>query len=235
VAGWANNNGYDITVGGGSGKTNNHPVQMVSWYECVKWCNARSQKENLAPCYYIDPSFFNVYKTGNFDVNNSWVIWTNNGYRLPTEAEWEKGARGGRQGRLFPWGGDTIQHTRANYDADTNTYLYDTSMTLGSHPNYQTGGTPYTSPVGSFPANGYGLHDMAGNVWEWCWDWYADYSASYQTDPHGPETGPYGSYRVLRGGGWSFAPACSRVAFRINYSGPSLESADLGFRCVRGP
>ncbi len=234
VAAWAATNGYDIFGGGGEGKTNNHPVHSVSWYEAVKWCNARSQKEGLTPCYTIDPIFFNIYKTGNVNISNSWVNWAVNGYRLPTEAEWEKASRGARQGRMFPWGGDTIQHTRANYFAATNIFSYDTSLTQGYHPNYQSGGAPYTSPVGSFPANGYGLHDMVGNVMEWCWDWYGEYTEGYQTDTHGPETGDYGPIRVLRGGAWSYNAFSARVANRDNNS-PDSENNVIGFRCVRGP
>lgn len=234
VAAWAATNGYDITVADGLGKTNNHPVHTVTWYEAVKWCNARSQQEGLTPCYAMDPTFFDIYKTGTVSISNAWVNWSANGYRLPTEAEWEKAARGGRQERLFPWGGDTIQHTRANYYADTNSYSYDTSLTQGFHPNYRAGGWPYTSAVGSFPANGYGLHDMAGNVNEWCWDWYGDYAASYQTDPHGPATGQYGAYRVLRGGSWSDNASNARCANRHDDAAPVNENVSIGFRCARG-
>ena len=120
VAAWAATNGYDIAVGGGAGKTNNHPGQTVSWYECVKWCNARSEREKVTPLYYQDFFLSTVYRTGTTDVQNTWVAWLANGYRLHTEAEWEKAARGARQGRRFPWGGDTIQHARANYSADTS-------------------------------------------------------------------------------------------------------------------
>ena len=118
------------------------------------------------------------------------------GYRLPTEAEWEKAARGGASGHRFPWSdADTITHSRANYyvrtQNGTNYYAYDISPTPGDHPIFNDGTLPYTSPVGSFAANGYGLYDMAGNVWEWCWDWYGLYSSGSQTDSHGPASGTY--------------------------------------------
>jgi formylglycine-generating enzyme len=238
VATWAETNGYDITMAGGSGKTNNHPVQMVTWYECVKWCNARSQKEGLTPCFFTTPAQDTVYTTGIVDVATNGVNWMANGYRLPTEAEWEKASRGNRQGRLFPWGGDTIQHTRANYlsywVSGTPYYLFDTSLTEGYHPNYQVGGVPYTSPVGSFPANGYGLHDMAGNVWEWCWDWYGQYDASYQTDPHGPALAELESSRITRWGAWGPDASDDRCGAR-NIDRPDHETNKLGFRSVRIP
>ena len=238
VASWAATNGYDINGGSASGKATNHPVQMVTWYECVKWCNARSQQEGLTPCYYLASShtLLWLYTSGEHDLTNSWVNWSANGYRLPTEAEWEKAARGGRQGRLFPWGGDTIQHARANYYSDPG-FVYDTSPTRNFHPTYNDGVSPYTSPVGSFPANGYGLHDMAGNVWEWCWDWFGDYTPGYQTDPHGPATGKYGAQRVIRGGSWADGANRARCADRAVHLDPGAADAVFayGFRCARGP
>ena len=226
---WAITNGYDFDHPG-AGKANNHPVHSVYWYDCVKWCNARSQFEGLRPCYYVDSDFSGIYQTGTLAISNSWVDWTANGYRLPTEAEWEKAARGGRQGRLFPWGGDTIQHTRANYYATTNLFSYDVNPTDGYHPDAESGDYPYTTPVGCLAGNGYGLHDMAGNVWEWCWDWSGGYSAAYVIDPRGPENG---RFRVLRGGAWDVLANDARVAQRVNNVEEYAEPDTLGFRCAK--
>ncbi len=224
---WANTHGYDL-AGIGQGKATNHPVQTVSWYDCVKWCNARSEKAGLVPAYYTSAAQTTVYRTGQINVDNSWVKW-NRGYRLPTEAEWEKAARGGTSGQRFPWG-NTITHSLANYYSDAS-YPYDTSPTRGYHPSFQAGGYPYTSPVGYFAPNGYGLYDMAGNVWHWSWDWYGSYSSGAQTDPRGPNSG---SARVLRGGSWDSTANYCRSAQRYD-SDPSVRDCDFGFRLVLAP
>jgi formylglycine-generating enzyme required for sulfatase activity len=242
VYAYATNNGYSFDIGDGLGKATNHPVQTVNWYDCVKWCNARSQQASLTPVYYTDAGLTQVYTNGDVNITNANVNWTANGYRLPTEAEWEKAARGGLSGQRFPWG-DTISESQANYYADPNPpnsggYTYDLGPYIGYNTNFDTAPTPYTSPVGYFAANGYGLNDMAGNVFEWCWDWYA--GPAYPTgspylgvtDPHGP-VGPL-SVRVLRGGSWSndFAYG-ARCAFRyFNYPWNAFNF--MGFRCVRG-
>ena len=236
---------YNYAIGKGytfenywTAKAGNHPVEKVFWYDCVKWCNARSQQAGLTPVYYTDAGFTQVYTNGELEITN--VNWAANGYRLPTEAEWEKAARGGVTGNRFPWG-NFISETQANYYGATS-YSYNLGFDLG--PNgYNSvgvvGGNPYTSPVGSFPPNGYGLYDMAGNLSEWCWDWYAP--PPYPTgsaylggsNPIGVASGPTGPYssRVTRGGNCGTYAFLARTAAR--YDLPGATYGTVGFRCVR--
>ena len=197
VYNWAVTNGYSFD-NAGLGKASDHPVHTVNWYDCVKWCNARSQMEGKTPCYNLS--------TWSCDFNA-------NGYRLPTNTEWEYAARGGLRGKRFPWG-DTINHNHANYFANGSAYSYDTSSytSYTCHPSYAVGGTPYTSPVGSFSSNGYGLYDMSGNVREWC------NTAS-------------GSNRAARGGCWLDTADYARCIVK-GLRDSDYEGADIGIRAV---
>jgi formylglycine-generating enzyme required for sulfatase activity len=221
---WATNHGFGF-LNAGAGKAANHPVQTVDWYDTVKWCNARSQQAGLTPVYYTDAGLTQVYTNGQ--PTNVFANWADKGYRLPTEAEWEKAARGGLNGQRFPWG-NAITENLANYNGATASYSYDLGPS-GYNTAFTNGVTPYTSPVGYFAPNGYGLYDMAGNVFEWCWDWYGTPYAG-GSDPRGPASG---SIRVLRGGSWGSVAAYTRCASRDG-SSPSGASGSVGFRCVRG-
>ncbi len=199
------------------------PVECVSWYEILVYCNKRSLAEGLAPCYRIngstDPSHWgSVPEKANGNWNAATCDFSARGYRLPTEAEWEYACRAGTNSATAF--GDALDPRQANFD--------------GSKPyNAPATGTPLRSTVavGTYVANAWGLCDTHGNVWEWCWDHYANnyYARSPEADPQGAEAG---RYRVLRGGSWTNPGNRLRSAARRDED-PFYRDVDNGFRLVK--
>ena len=225
VRNWALLHGYEIAEG--SAPATNHPVSEITWYDAVKWCNARSEKEGLKPVYYTDESHQTVYRTGWIDLKNEDVDWEAEGYRLPTEAEWERAVRGGQEGNHFPWpspGDDwrtQIQEDQANFWNSGDPFDNGTTP-VGFYNGHQ-------SVHGKDMANEYGLYDMAGNVLEMCWDRFGSYPEQHVENPKGPDQG---LFRVERGGSWYDNPDKLRCASRRAFA-PGSRGPQRGFRCVR--
>jgi formylglycine-generating enzyme required for sulfatase activity len=199
-------------------KGDNLPVEQISWYDAIEYCNRRSQREGLSPAYTIDKSRSDPNNKSESDTFRWVVSWNRNanGYRLPTEAEWEYACRAGT---TTPFNtGNNITTSNANYD--------------GNYPYNNNAKGEYrgkTSPAGSFAPNPWGLYDMHGNVFELCWDWYGNYTSGAQTDPVGTSSG---SGRVIRGGSWDDGGRDISSASRY-YFGPDDRSDCVGFRLIR--
>ena len=173
-----------------NGEGDDYPMYYVTWYEAIEYCNKRSEKEGLTPVYRI---------------NGTDVTWDRNanGYRLPTEAEWEYACRAG---------------TTTPYNSGTSV----------DSAGWHRGNCRRTQTVGKKQPNSWGLYDMHGNVWEWCWDWRGNYSNEAQINPVGSDS----DGRAVRGGSWDVDARYIRSAYRLR-ANPSHQDYNIGFRLVR--
>ncbi|WP_373551161.1 SUMF1/EgtB/PvdO family nonheme iron enzyme [Haliscomenobacter sp.] len=186
-----------------------NPAVNVDWFDACAYANWLSSRFGRSAAYKID----SMEKADHYEWAVSLDTTTSNGFRLPTEAEWEYAARGGLKRQPMVYSGSDDLDVVAWYDE-----------------NSIINGVQRTHPVAGKKNNQLGLYDMSGNVWEWCWDWYEEYNLDMKINPRGPDTG---SLRVLRGGSWNvYAEAC-RVAFRQRDFSELMDNDDCGFRLAR--
>jgi formylglycine-generating enzyme required for sulfatase activity len=192
--------------------TGEHPVTRVNWYDVIQWCNAKSEMEGRTPVYYLDAAHTQVYRTGQLDLLNACVNWDADGYRLPTEAEWEHACRAGTSTSYF-----TGPITATGFDLCPN---LDAAGWYGGNSGNNT------HPVAQKAPNLWGLYDVHGNIWEWVWDRHEEFTTNPAIDPLGPDTG---SDRLLRGGSYNNNAESCQASSRFP-NAPGNSGAYGGFR-----
>ena len=202
--------------------TMDHPVQHSNWYHSVLFANLLSLQNGFTRCYYMDAEYTIPLTASNYTTEPIYCNFNANGYRLPTEGEWEHFARAGTSG---PFSCDEPYYNSTNCDS----YTPGTHPILEQHCVYSVNNPGRTEVVGSKLPNPWNLKNVHGNVMELCWDWYAGYPTGTVTDYIGPDSSPG---RANRGGGWTRGPNICRSAYR-GWSPPSDTCDDMGFRLVR--
>jgi len=239
---WAIINGYSLSTAGQEGyggatgaaptSAKYEPVSFVSWGNVIVWCNAYSQMKGLVPVYYSDASFTTPIKDSMAgSIDDPYVNWAANGYRLPTECEWQyaaswKGADSSNN--AFEWPASSGKYWTPFSFASGATAEYSNSTATGLVGWYDTNSGMDSHNTGGKTPNALGIYDMSGNMREWCWDWKGPYS-SITDDYKGP---PTGSERIVRGGDFGHDAIYLQAGDRSS-TGPHFGLNTIGFRVAR--